>query len=424
MNKLRKKTVIGLTLAVSCALSGIAVEAEASEINLSMIGLDGRAAGMGLNTSYRNLPSLGSLGLVAAAPTTKMAKTARLPHSGLVSSFSTNAKASYQTQAAMLPMVAPLSGRPVSSVANAPVVEQSDSPRFYTSRLASMAATASTASTASTAETATLAVPLSKPSIKIAQAPRETLSDQEIRDQLLTTPNPVEAPEIDVLDRRPQPVPSSTFITPNAYGADWGDFYIGSAGATEDTKDGLDGSASVGMGFGNAVDNVGVELNVGIISIDGFADDGTVGFKVHKLFPKANNLGVAVGWYNPIKWGAAQQDEDTFYGVVTQRFELRPQKSNSMPLTTSLGVGTGAFRSNGAIAAGDNAPNLFGSVGLRVIPQVSLVSSWSGRALGVAASAAPFKQLPFVFTAGVSDLTGNTEDGTQFVGGLGYSFGF
>lgn len=264
-------------------------------------------------------------------------------------------------------------------------------------------------------------------SVELAQATENSLaqlSDEEIRQQLLTTPNPAtETEELDVLDRRPQPIPSSSFITPNAYGADWGDFYIGSAGTTEDTDDGLDASASLGMGFGSAVDNVGVELNVGIISIDGFADDGSVGFKVHKLFPRANNLGVAVGWTNPITWGAAERDEDTIYGVVTQRFDLRPNKENPMPLTTSLGVGTGTFRSKGAVEAGDNAPNVFGSVGLRVIPQVSLVSSWSGRALGLAASAAPFN-FPVVFTAGVSDLTDNTEEGTQFVGGLGYSFGF
>lgn len=381
MNKLHIRIATILTLAVSYALSGIAVKAEASIIDLSIHRLDN-----GLESSAIDLPLPNSLGLVAAALTAKPAETARLSHSELVSSLSTQAKAENQTQSNLLPVVEPSSLHQPSSV-SVPSLDH----------------------------------------LLVAQTNGDTAappSDQEIREQLLTTPNSAETPEIDVLDRRPQPVPSSTFITPNAYGADWGDFYIGSAGATEDTQDGLDGSASVGMGFGNAVDNVGVELNVGIISIDGFADDGTVGFKVHKLFPGANNLGVAVGWYNPISWGAAKQDEDTFYGVVTQRFDLRPEKDNPLPLTTSLGVGTGAFRSNGAIAAGDNAPNLFGSVGLRVIPQVSLVSSWSGRALGLAASAAPFQNLPFVFTAGVADLTDNTEDGTQFVGGLGYSFGF
>ena len=261
-------------------------------------------------------------------------------------------------------------------------------------------------------------------STDLAQATNE-MPAEEIRQQLLIEPgDPNAVPEIDVLDRRPQPIPSSTFITPNAYGADWGDIYLGVAGTTEDgTDDGLDGAASVGFGLGDAVKNVGVEVNVGIISLDGFADDGTAGFKLHKVFPRANNLGVAVGWTNPIKWGKADR-KDTFYGVVTQQFNLRPNKANSMPLTASLGVGTGLFRSKGAIEDRNNAPNVFGSVGLRVIPQVSVVSSWTGRSLGLAASTAPFSSVPIVLTAGVSDLTDNTEEGTQFVGSLGYSFGF
>ncbi|MGB3768682.1 MAG: hypothetical protein WA947_19160 [Phormidesmis sp.] len=473
MNKLHKTKVTSLALAASCAFSGIAVEAEAREIDLSMIGLDGRAVGMGLDTTSHQVPSVGALGLVAAAPTAEMAKTARLPHSSLVPRFSNNAnnaKTSYQTQTAMLPVVAPLSGRQLPMVVPAgssisrnssseaingrainnrainnrglpaldsaiarlsdqalselsstvvPVVEQSDLPQFYPSRQATAALKT---------ETSTLPAASSEPSLEIAQgvpSPSDTfapLSDEEIRQQLLINPNQVD-PNIDVLDRNPLPIPSSTFITPNAYGASWGDAYIGVAGTTEDTDDGLDGSVGVGVGFGNPIDNVGVEVSVGIISLDGFADDGIAGFKVHKVFPQANNLAVAVGWANPIKWGAAGNEEDTFYGVATQRFNLRPSKANPLPLTASLGVGTGEFRSNGAIAAGDNSPNVFGSVGLRVIPQVSLISSWTGSGLGLAASAAPFRA-PLVLTLGASDVTGNTEQGAQFSGSLGYSFNF
>jgi len=244
------------------------------------------------------------------------------------------------------------------------------------------------------------------------------LSDAEIRQQLLINPG-------DTIDfSGPRAVPSSSFLTPSAYGADWGDAYIGLAGATGgNNTDRLDGSASVGFGLGDAVRNVGLEVGVGIISLDGFADDGIVGFKLHKVFPQANNLAVALGWANPIKWGAATEAEDTFYGVATQRFNLRSNAANRMPLTVSLGAGTGTFRSTGAIAADDNAVNVFGSAALRVIPEVSLISSWNGTGLGLAASTAPFN-FPAVLTLGVSDVTGNTSDGAQFQGSLGYSFSF
>lgn len=241
------------------------------------------------------------------------------------------------------------------------------------------------------------------------------LTDDEIRQLLLIDSGAV-------LDR-PRPAPASGFLTPSAYGADWGDAFVGLSGATAGNQSDLDGSAGFGFGFGDAVDNVGVEVSVGIISLVGLADDGTVGFKLHKVFPQVNNLAVAVGWANPIKWGDAEIEPDTFYGVATQRFNLAPGKANPLPLTASLGVGTGTFRSTGAIAAGDNTPSVFGSLGLRVIPEISVVSSWTGNALGLAVSGAPF-EFPLVMTAGVSDVTGNTDEGARFNGSIGYSFSF
>jgi len=241
------------------------------------------------------------------------------------------------------------------------------------------------------------------------------LSDDEIRQLLLIDPNAA-------LDR-PNATPSSGFLTPSAYGADWGDAFVGLSGASAGNSVDIDGSASFGFGVGDAVDLVGLEVSVGIISLDGVADDGIVGFKLHKVFPEANNLGVAVGWSNAVKWGLADRAEDTFYGVVTQRYELEPGEPNPLPLTVSLGVGTGTFRSRGAIAAGNNDPNVFGSVGLRVLPEMSVISSWTGSGLGMAVSAAPF-EFPLVFTAGFSDVGNDTVQGPQFNGSMGYSFSF
>ncbi len=242
------------------------------------------------------------------------------------------------------------------------------------------------------------------------------LSDEEIRQQLLINPNAV-------LDDRPQPVPSSSFLTPSAYGADWGDVFVGASLATDGNRSKFDGSASVGFGVGDAVNSVGLEVSAGIISLDGFADDGIVGFKLHRTFPAANNLAIAVGWSNALKWGAANRADDTFYGVATSRFDLRRGQPNPMPLTVSLGAGTGAFRSTGAIAAKNNAPNVFGSVSLRVQPEVSTTASWTGSGLGLATSLAPF-EVPLIFTVGLSDVTGNTAEGIRLIGSVGYGYSF
>ncbi len=242
------------------------------------------------------------------------------------------------------------------------------------------------------------------------------LTEEEVRQQLLIDPDA--APS-----QRLRPLPASTFLVPTAYGADWGDVFVGIAGNTNGNTDKFDGSASLGFGLGSAVDFVGLEINSSIISLDGFADDGTIGFKLHRVFPSVGNLGIAVGWENPVKWGAASDDEETYYGVVSNRFDLRHGQVNPLPMTVSVGVGTGAYRSAGAVTAGDNDPNVFGSISLRVQPELSVISSWTGRALGIAASAAPFKN-PFVFTVGLSDITDNTPEGIRLNASVGYGYTF
>ncbi len=249
------------------------------------------------------------------------------------------------------------------------------------------------------------------------------LSEEEIRQQLLIDPaiNSIDAP-----GGQPQPVPSSSFLTPSAYGADGGDVFAGVAIATDNRRGNFNGSASVGFGVGDAVNSVGLEVSAGVfsglINSETFADDGVVGFKLHRAFPSAN-LAIALGWANPIKWGAAKKEEDTFYGVATTRFDLRHNQPNPLPLTVSLGAGTGAFRSTGAIAAKDNSPNVFGSVSLRVQPEISVISSWTGSTLGLATSVAPFK-FPLVVTVGLSDVTSNTADGIRLIGSVGYGHSF
>ena len=242
------------------------------------------------------------------------------------------------------------------------------------------------------------------------------LTEEEVRQQLLIDPGADP-------NARLRPLPASTFLVPNAYGADWGDAFVGAALNTNGNTSKFDGSASLGIGLGDAVDFVGLEINSSLISLDGFADDGTLGFKLHKVFPSAGNLGIAVGWENPVKWGDAGDEEETYYGVVSNQFDLQRGQVNPLPMTVSVGIGTGAYRSAGAVDDDNNDLNVFGSVSLRVQPELSVISSWTGRALGIAASAAPFRD-PFVFTIGLSDVTDNTPEGIRLTGSVGYAFSF
>ena len=242
------------------------------------------------------------------------------------------------------------------------------------------------------------------------------LTEEEVRQQLLIDPGADP-------DARLRPLPASTFLVPNAYGADWGDAFVGAALNTNGNTDKFDGSASLGIGLGDAIDSVGLEINSSLISLDGFANDGTLGLKLHKVFPSVGNLGIAVGWENPVKWGDAGDEEETYYGVVSNQFDLQRGQVNPLPMTVSVGIGTGAYRSAGAVDDNNNDLNVFGSVSLRVQPELSVISSWTGRALGIAASAAPFRD-PFVFTIGLSDVADNTPEGIRLTGSAGYAFSF
>lgn len=217
------------------------------------------------------------------------------------------------------------------------------------------------------------------------------------------------------------PLPASNFGTPSGFGASWGSAFTGvSYASASSTSD--DGSAVLGIGFGDSLDSVGFELDVELWDVSGLGDDGTLGFKIHKAF--STRTAVSVGWSSLVKWGFAEELEDTFFGAVSHRFDLKPNNvDNNLPLTITVGVGTGTYRSIGAIDAGENTPNVFASAGLRVIPQLSLVSTWTGNHLNLGVSATPFK-LPFVITVGVADVTSNFDEGAKFSLSAGYAFNF
>lgn len=224
--------------------------------------------------------------------------------------------------------------------------------------------------------------------------------------------------------------PGSSAGTPSGYGASFGQAYVGGGlfFPLEENRDRVDGSLGFGFGLGNAAKSVGLEVNVNITSVGGgdtfdFGDSGSVGFKLHRYF--SDGTAVAVGWLNPVKWGDVNTAKDTIYGVVTRAFPLQPNNlNNRMPLTISVGIGSGAFRSKGAIDANENAANIFASLGLRVLPQVSLVSSWTGNRLNMGASVVPFRNTPIVINGIFTDITSNLDTGLGFSLSAGYIFRF
>ena len=255
-----------------------------------------------------------------------------------------------------------------------------------------------------------------------------------LRQQLLIDPI-INTQESIIKTEPPRAFPGSTAGTPSGYGASGGQVYVGVGllFPLEEDSDGFrDGSYSAGFGLGDPLKSVGLEVNVNFASSGGtyfkggefdVGTSGYMGLKFHKYL--RDRTSVAVGWSNALKWGESSDNKDTIYGVVTRAFLLQPDNPHhQLPLTISVGFGNGGFRSLGARAAGGNNANIFGSLGLRVIPEASLVSSWTGNRVNVGTSIAPFRNRPIVINAILTDISRNFDTGLGFALSAGYSFKF
>ncbi len=234
-------------------------------------------------------------------------------------------------------------------------------------------------------------------------------------------------------EKKEYPSPGLSFGAPSAYGSSGGSIFVGvSYGADVDTglitfydDEGAkvaDGSMNAGFGIGDP-NKLAAEVTIGIISLacqggtSCFGADGTMGLKLHKKIDSSFVNGVALAYSDLVRWGEAS-DFATIYGVASKDFKIKNKDA-----LLSLGIGTGGFRSKANIDANENDPNLFGGLGIKLNPRLSLASSWNGSTLGAGFGISPF-YFPLSVSVGITDLTEVNEQGRQYSINLGYSFSF
>jgi len=227
---------------------------------------------------------------------------------------------------------------------------------------------------------------------------------------------------------KPAPVkptypPGLSFGAPSAFGAGWGDVFIGASGATAGkARDGeIDGSISTGFGLGDAQKLIGLEFSYNLGSIKNFGENGTFDLKAHRIvYAKGNNqVAVAAGWKTFAQYGNEGIRPSSAYGVVTTYSLLQPNNEvNKMPISFSVGAGGGDFRQ------GTDSTGVFAGVGVQVHPQVGVGLGWSGIGLNAGVSFVPVPTIPLTINAQGADLTDNTQGGTVFVLSVGYGFNF
>ncbi len=249
--------------------------------------------------------------------------------------------------------------------------------------------------------------------------------------------------------------------TPTAFGANWGDFFVGAgfqgetrpnvfsnvnlpnspvASAAEKAKGPETYAYSVGLGLGDSRNFLGLETvattyNRTGPSNSGSFENGGVSFKLHKLL--GDNFAIAAGYENAITFGsnanAGANTPDggvnggrTGYGVASLILNPDPNMGFFSNTTLSVGAGAGRFRSIGDIRANKDNINVFGSVGTRLFSNVSLVGDWNGQDLSVGLPIT----IPFgggsalQVTPAIVDIANPETGGSRFSvsGGLGFHF--
>lgn len=236
-------------------------------------------------------------------------------------------------------------------------------------------------------------------------------------------------------EEKEPPTPGLSFGVPSAYGASGKSVFVGvSYGAS--SRDGLftfynsrnekvaDGSMNFGAGIGDP-NQLAAEVSVGIISLacqeshanSCWGADGTAGLKIHKKVDSPLISGWGFGWSDIIRWGEAS-DFATIYGVASKDIKIKDKEA-----LVSLGIGSGGFRTKADIDSNQNNPNLFGGVGVKLAPRLSLASSWNGSTLGSGFGISPFN-FPVSVSAGVTDITNVNGKGMQYSINVGYSLSF
>ena len=236
---------------------------------------------------------------------------------------------------------------------------------------------------------------------------------------------PVFRPREDILlEQSARYGPSSSVLTPTAFGKSFGDISVG-IGFQERTRFSTksDGAVGLGFGLGDPENLVGVDVNIAFTDLSEFFNRGIVSFKVHRRLP--SNFAIAVGVNDALNWGNSDVDGPSPYGVVSKAITLRENTTAPLSrLTLSAGVGTGRYRTIIDTVNDNDNPNVFGSIALRVADPVNVITEWTGQDLTVGMSIRPFPKIPLVLTPAFTDITGNAGDGWRFIFGAGYIIQF
>jgi hypothetical protein len=95
-------------------------------------------------------------------------------------------------------------------------------------------------------------------------------------------------------------------------------------------------------------------------------------------------------------------------------------QSNAKPLVLTAGVGGGVYRNSNS----NDGVGVFGSVGYLLDPQWGVSTGWSGQGLNFAVGYLPDPTLPLNINLTYSDVSNNSNAGSQIILGVTYGFNY
>jgi len=210
-------------------------------------------------------------------------------------------------------------------------------------------------------------------------------------------------------------LPGTTINTPTAYGARWGQVYVGAS--VQDRiryASWTDGVVTLGAGLGDPSRWIGLDVTLNILdTYTDFAQDRAVSLKLHRHLPASS--AIAVGWENI--WHTDGTDGGSSpYAVVSTSTRLHgdgPWTPFGV-LIASLGVGGDRFQDERAFLRRENGAGVFGSLALQVVRPVRAIANWTGQDLSLGLSITPVPRFPVVITPALMDVTGRAGDGLRF----------
>ena len=233
--------------------------------------------------------------------------------------------------------------------------------------------------------------------------------------------------------------PGSSESSPSAFGAAFGDGFVGISyqASQRHAANVQDGAVFGGIGLGDPVNAVGLELTITSYSTlrnEGgqglgfnFMRIGGVSVMLHRRLP--GNFAIAVGSENALQWGNGGDGGSDVYGVVSTQQQLAADPGGFLgSVTLNAGLGTGRFRPwIGDRYSGhpdSTGVGIFASGGLRLASSTSFIADFSGQDLALGLSIAPFPNVPIVLNPVMADVLSRANPTARFVLGIGYGFRF